>query len=637
MLLLLVGAPAVADFAPSELELTKPPPLRQVSERALDALRPARRSDPMEWVPRNVFFPAVSSATARSYDFYTFPYHRGVWEVFLDPLIYYISLRWATQLGKTALITAQVAYNGAENPCPMIWGCPDAGLLSRIFKRKLYPVLRASAATSRLLPPRHLQKETEIDLRDCVVYSAVSGSVSALGDISAQVIFLNEIDKWTRKVSIEGDSASLIEERKKAFPRWKVIRESTPSEAGVSRIDEAIEQSDDRTYRIPCPSCLKYQQLLFERLVMPHGDDGRLADAERCRRESYYPCLYCESRIEDHDKLPAMRRGVWARRGEGVRDDGTVFVENAAEVVYGGHAGFSLSSLYSPTITFGEFAATWAAAQGNIGKIRAFVNGWIGRSFAPRSKVTSEDEVLMHRGLGSGHAYSRDTCPEPPRAVFLIVDVQEDCLWYSSWAVGTGKKFFLLRYGQLNRDLRSVAPLRRYMFTTQDGRRFTHTHCLMDSGYGQRVADVYDFCRKQRFIPTKGSSSDALTQPIKWSAVQDLNLLIINTIAFKDQLADRIKQTNLDGAGAWRLPAETGFDFARQFTAEKRIVETDKWGREKPRWVNPAGRDNHYWDIAVIADAAATALELEGLDFFAPLPASEKPPANANMEGMSQE
>ncbi len=37
-------------------------------------------------------------------------------------------------------------------------------------------------------------------------------------------------------------------------------------------------------------------------------------------------------------------------------------------------AGFHLSELYSPWRSWGELAAEWLAAQGNVERLRAFVN-----------------------------------------------------------------------------------------------------------------------------------------------------------------------------------------------------------------------------------------------------------------------
>jgi phage terminase large subunit GpA-like protein len=625
-------------------ELTEPPPFYQASDRSLDALKPPPREDPREWVPGNVFFPAISSAVPRPYDFYMFPYHRGVWDAFCDPSINTITLMWATQLGKTALMTAMLCYKAAQDPSPVIWGGPDERLVKRSFERKLYPVLKATPQCSRLLPPEHLQRIDEIDLTNMVVYAGPSGSVTALGDISAQTIFKNELDKWSTRVSTEGDPASLIDERRKAFRRFKIINESTPSEQDSSRINAAYEASDKRTFHVPCPHCGEYQELIFEKLVMPHDDQGRLADPARCAAESYYPCDHCGDVIADHHKVPAMQRGRWVRAGERVEPDGSLTVDDPELLVAGNHAGFQLSSLYSPALTFGDVAREWSAAQNDLGKLKNFVNGWLARVFAPKTRVTSIDQVLKHRYLDDNLGYARDTCPRVPIACLLAVDVQEDCLWYSVWAWAEGRRQYLVRYGQLPEELDTILEVARvYYECSADGGRFRASHALIDSGY--RTQEVYRFCAQYSgFTPIKGLASSARAQSVSWSrqgekgADEAVDLLTINVHPFKDMLADLIRKSNPDDPGCWRLPASCGRDFAEQLTAEKRITKRDQYNRATTMWVNVKGRPNHYWDTCVINLAGAEALSLQGSIQFNPPPPPNTvpPPPKAGAEGIEK-
>lgn len=642
---------AIGGGTADETQLIQPPPYRQAAPFALDALLAPARQSPHDWAPANVFFPAVSSAVPRPYDFYMFPYHRGVWNAFMSAAVRFISMRWATQLGKTALMVAIVCYVAHQDPQPMIWGGPVESLLERTFGAKIYPVLRESPATGRLLPPEKLQRKLQIDLSDCMLYSAGSGSVSALGDISCSLILRNEVDKWSVQKSTEGDPVALIEERKKAFSRWKIISESTPSEEGASRIDRLIAESDQRTYRVPCPHCGVYQELIFERLVMPHDDDGRLAAPEICRAESVYRCGYCEQVIGDHQKLPAMRAGVWAPAS--VTDEqltervGDCDDDDPAREVCGfetEHAGFSLSSLYSQQITFGEMAAEWSRRQGNVGQIRAFVNGWLGRSFAPKTRMTTEDRILSYRGIDEGLNYPRDTCPMFPRTCWMVVDVQEDCLYYQVWAWCSGRRRYLLRYGQLTGDLTAAAQLAQSLVfesltpSDQGHRQFKISKRFIDSGY--RTNEVYTFCRKYGFVPIKGVDSDSrfTGSPIKWTKLSEYRgwLLTVRVHTFKDELAEILDAGRLDEPGCWRLFETCGIDFARQLTAEQRVTETDKNGQVRHRWVRRRA-ENHHLDLAVYNEAVAVMAEMAGFSFAEPSGIAAGPPAAERQteEGMA--
>lgn len=597
-----------------------PPEFYQVSHDTLHQLMPPPRADPIEWVPDNVHFPAESSAVPRGYDFFMFPYHKGVWEAFMDPDIRMISMRWATQTGKTTLLQAFVAYVAVNDPAPAIWGAPDEALLKRSFKRKLYPMLLKTDCTAELLPARHRRSSREIDLKNMILYGAWSGSASQLGDISARYVLANEIDKWSRQATFEGDAFSLILERVKAFRRYKVIRESTPTEFGYSRIDTAISESDDAWFYVPCPHCGDYIELRFEDINIPRSSNGKLCDARTAKKESRYICQLCKEAILHQQKLPALRKGVWLKAGQQIDSDGVVSIVDPDIYVPNTHAGFSLGSIYSPMVTFGEIAEKWVNCLGDFGATKAMVNGWLGRSYKPKQRSNTEEGVLLHRGIEEGLDYPRDKCPEFPIDVILAVDVQEDCLWYSVWAFCLNKTRYLLRHGQLPRHLDSVLSIAGMIFETTDGRRFKMTLRLMDSGY--RTKEVYDWCRRHGFLPTKGDKVHSKGRSLvrygkQGSGYQDDELLLINVSPFKDQLADLIQNRNNDDEGAWRLHRATDVAYAEQITAEKRMEVINKvTGVREMRWMNHGGKPNHFWDLAVMAEAGSTMSEMAGTQYY---------------------
>lgn len=608
----------------------QPKPFIRYSGETLEALRERPPVDPLEWVTGNVLFPAVSASVQSLYDVDTYPWCKGVFDAVRDPDITHITLVWATQVGKTSLEIAVLAETAANHPTPCLVACPDEKVARDMSRNRIQPVLAASPETERLLPPEHARKDLEIDLRWMKVWLGWSGSPAMLGARTIGLLLKMELDKWSTRATSEGDPAELAEERVKDMVEYKIIQDSTPTEEGSSRIWGEWLASDQRTYRVPCPQCRVYQELRWENVELPKTEDGRLAAPERCLRETVYVCPHCSRRITDRDKSQMVRLGVWARRGEKVeRDpctletrnskletqDCVIVVEDEAEIRRGAHAGFHLSSLYSPKLTWGRIGEAWSrACTKGLGAIRNFVNGWLARPFTPTARVTGEDEVLLHRGIHRGEGYAKDTCPRRPIAVLLLVDVQEDCLWYSSWAIAVGKRFYLLRHGQLPADLRSCLPLRAVTFIDGDGRPFRHTHALIDSGH--RTSEVYQLCRDQPFTATKGFELTGRDQPVSLKTLPSgVTLMRIGVLTYKDALMDLIKGDNLTDPGCWRLFETCGRDYARQITAERRVIETDRWGRKKARWKRQRD-DNHYWDLGVTALAAADALEIQGLDFF---------------------
>lgn len=535
----------------------------------------------------------------------------------MDPSIREITLQWCAQNGgKTALLIGLIAWLAAEDPCPIGYGLPDDRLIKRVFERKIYPVLDASPATHDLLLPEHQWRHDFIDLKKALVYGVPSGSPAALGELSIRVLIGDEVDKWSRKKTGEADAMLLFEKRPGAYWDYKKIWSSTPKEEGASRIQTKADASDKRTFRVPCPHCGEHQALRFEQLELVRGDDGRLAPANVQLKKARYLCEHCGKAIPDHVKPKMLRAGVWARQGEGVRPDGSLFVEDESQLIVGDHAGFiELNRLYAPNTTFGQVAAEWVKALAIPGGVQDFVNSWLARVYAPKSRRATEEQVLFHRGIESGLTYQRGVCPEMPLACLLLVDVQDDCLWWKSVAWCFAKREFLLRYGQAPGDLEAALELARMTYQTPDGETFGHSHCLMDSRH--RGDEVLPFCLRHGFIPTQGVDSTNRVQPLTWSKGEGgIQIMSITTLPFKDALLRKIQSDDLEGPGCWRLPADTGMDYARQLTAERRTLSKNKaTGQMKVGWTRTRD-DNHFWDLGVMSQAAALALEWQGLDFY---------------------
>ena len=97
---------------------------------------------------------------------------------------------------------------------------------------------------------------------------------------------------------------------------------STPKITGMSRIEAAYEESDQRKYWAPCPKCREFRILKFAQLRWPNGDP----------RSAAYVCEHCGQEIRNHQKQSMLARGEWRAAAKG----------------YGKTAGFRISSLYSP-------------------------------------------------------------------------------------------------------------------------------------------------------------------------------------------------------------------------------------------------------------------------------------------------
>jgi phage terminase large subunit GpA-like protein len=161
----------------------------------------------------------------------------------------------------------------------------------------------------------------------------MTGANSAVGlrSMAARYLFLDEVDAYPGDVDGEGDPIKLALARTRTFARRKILIVSTPKITGTSRIEAAFEESDQRSYWVPCPACSQFQVLRFAQVRWPNGEPER----------AVYVCEHCEAVIENHQKNWMLPRGQWRPAAPGG----------------GKAAGFHLSSLYSPVGWF-----SWADA-----------------------------------------------------------------------------------------------------------------------------------------------------------------------------------------------------------------------------------------------------------------------------------
>jgi phage terminase large subunit GpA-like protein len=135
------------------------------------------------------------------------------------------------------------------------------------------------------------------------------------------------------------------------------------------------------------------------------------------------------------------------------------------------------------------------------------------------------------------------------------------------------------------------------------------SHVFIDSGYAERQAEVYDYCRRPWANPVKGDGE--MQQP--WGTSKFTRhdgtkgtLHRISVGYFKDLLHGRIRVREGD-PGAWHLPRDLDEAYFAHMVAEQKVRVTDKrTGRVSMIWKSiPERAPNHLLDCEVYAMAAA--------------------------------
>lgn len=616
---------------------------------------PPERLDVSEWADRHRVLIRAASAEAGRWSTARTPYLREVMRAFNDPRVRVIVLMCGSQLGKTEVIANCLFYIIDMDPGPTLFVYPNDKLANSTNRDRLVPTIEATPAVAKHLTdsPQDV-KGLQITLDSMNIWFTGANNATNLKSRPCRFVLEDEIDEFPP------GAAATADERVKAFPDSKIIKTSTPSDAGLG-IDAEYAKSDQRRFEVPCPHCGTFQELVFDQIVW---DGGSEASPDQVEKTARYVCPHCGGECYEHDKPGMLDRGVWVREGQRVEKDGTVVGE--ALRPDSAVAGFRLSSLYSPFSSCSWGAVARRFAEDGFVLTREFVTGYLGKPWALQADKAEAKELEKLMVSVADGGYPCRTAPveswdEGPGPLVLVgaIDVQQDSCWWAVYGFGAGgRDVFVIDFGQVlagrGGDLVELEPLLGYEAGRDTG------HGIRDTGKagpmrpvvwaldtGHRTKECYTFCRRagllgKRIIPTKGR--ETMSTPHAVSRIDKfpdgtpmpggLALLHVNTDHWKESIVGMIKR-QADGraaavAGRLYLPDPTANggqdgpilrEFARQVTAEHKVVVPDRNASKrglrpmlKSEWrLKPQHRDNHALDTLVGALAVADAMGIRTL------------------------
>nr|WP_245584055.1 phage terminase large subunit family protein [Rubritepida flocculans] len=517
------------------------------------------------------------------------------------------------QVGGTECGNNWIGYVIHHAPGPMLAVQPTTELAKRFSDQRIDPLVeetpaireRVAPARSRDSGNRQLSKEFPGG------QLVMTGANSAVGlrSMSARFLFLDEIDAYPGDVEGEGDPIALAEARARTFGwRRKVFLVSTPTIAGLSRIEREYLATDQRRYFVPCPHCGHQQHLRFERLVW---DEGQPETAR-------YLCEACDGAIGEQHKAAMLAAGEW-------RPTATATDPHAI--------GFHISALYSPPgwMPWSEIARLWLAAQGDDRTIKTFRNTVLGETWQEAGEAPDWQRLYDRR-----EQWPAGTVPMGGLLLTAGVDVQRDRLECSLWAWGQDRQSWLVEHRVLagnpfeGRVWEELRLLLGETWRHESGHRMPIAMAAIDSGDGMTTAEVYAFVRRAgagRAIAVKGQDGlrAAIGQPAATEVrrhgrkLGGLKVWPVGSSFLKAETygwlkLDRPTEESGDPfpPGYVHLPVHAAVEeFCRQLTAEQLVARAGRNGFRRLEWVKTRER-NEALDCRVYARAAAAALGMDG-------------------------
>lgn len=222
------------------------------------------------------------------------------------------------------------------------------------------------------------------------IYIKGSGSEANLVSMPVGCVIIDEYDRCNVK------ALSMALERMSGHERAHLFALSTPTlpEYGI---DALYQQGTQEEFMFSCPSCSKLIALRWPESFFVAGDAATDPDVIR----SYIKCYECSARLPHEEKSSWLKKCRWVPTAKA-----------------SGHRSFSVSQLYSFTVTPAKMAIGYHRGLGDEVAMVEFINQKIGAPYVMKGgKVT---DVEINRNIGT---HLKTDPPPSGKMVTMGVDV----------------------------------------------------------------------------------------------------------------------------------------------------------------------------------------------------------------------
>ena len=566
-----------------------------------EGLSPAPDLTVDEWADRHRVLSSVASAEPGQWSTSRTPYLREIMrELSAKSRTEKVVFMKGAQLGGTEVGLNWIGYVVQHVPGPMLMVQPTVETAKRVSKQRVDALIEACPELSqRISDPRSRDSGNTIMMKEFpggVLMLTGANSAVGLRSMPVRFLFLDEVDGYPADAAGEGDPVGLAIQRSATFSNRKIFMCSTPTVKDASRIEAAYEESDKRIFLVPCDGCGAFQQILWKDIRWPEGKP----------QDAAWVCPECGTVHYEFRKPSLLARGRW-----------TPMAESSAHT-----AGFHLSSLYSPWLSWAEIAEEHLAAKDDPVRLKVWVNTKLAETWEDRDGETIDEARLMERREHYG--------PAVPATVAVLtagVDVQDNRLEIEVVGWGRDEESWSCDYRiiwgdpsapQVWDDLEEYLSQSFRHESLPDGISVMGT-CL-DTG-GHHTQSAYAFCagkERKRIWAVKGvSTANGSARPI-WpkrptkAAKGKVSLFTIGVDAAKEAIYGRLKVME-PGAGYCHFPMDRDLAYFEQMTAERLRTKYSS-GFPRRYWWKPDGKRNEALDCRVYAYAALHGLFSMGLN-----------------------
>ena len=539
-----------------------------------------------QWADLYRYLSPEASAEPGKYKTSRAEYQRGIMDAFSDPQVTRIVVMSSAQVGKTEILNNIVGYYIDQDPSTILNLQPTLEMAQTWSKDRLAPMVRDNPCLTK-----KVKNSKSKDSDNTILHKLFPGghitmvganSPAGLASRPIRIVLCDEVDRYPVSAGAEGDPVNLAIKRTTTYWNKKIGLFSTPTIKGVSRIEKAFAESDQRYYYVPCPYCGVYQRLRW----------GHVKYSKDNIKEAYYECEHCGGHLSDSDRYRAIARGYWEAQEE-----------------FKGVAGFHLNELYSPWQKLADIVQDFLDAKDKPDTLKTWVNTSLGETWEEAGESVDPDSL---------ESRTEDYTKIPKNAVVLTagVDTQDDRLEVEITAWGKGEESWLIDYIRLYGDpdqpevWEQLDDILASDYLHESGARLGISATCIDTG-GHKTQSVYEYGRTrytQKVYLIKGVGGEGIPIVGAQSKVKcgksknkTVKLFPVGVDQAKGTIYGRLKISSF-GSGYMHFPRKCDKAYFDSLTAEKLITKFVK-GFPKRTWEKIRTR-NEALDCRVYSYAA---------------------------------
>jgi len=621
---------------PLSVDVVEKYKLRLTAVRALNRAwkkwAPPEKLSLQDWADKYRYLAPESSARPGKYSSAVTPWIRPIQALFDNPNIHKIVCRKSAQVCWTdGIVNNFIGQRVDLDPCAMVimFAKVDAG--KEYLTEKFIPMVRVTPRLTEKIDVTTARKSGNRwnfkKFPGGFLKIVGSNSPNSVKSTPAPIVIVEEPDDANTNIKGQGDSIRLLEERIKSFHNYKIIYGGTPTIEGLSEIDFAYQNSDQRKFFVPCHDCGQTHVLSFDNLKWDEDESvNHEVYGHALPETAYYSCPHCGSIWSDAQKNKNVERAELLPTAD---FHGTAGVE--MNELISNFPGSRLNNLAQKLIS-----AQYKARQGDYNSLIAFTNSSMGMAYRFGGRQFDKDELAKEKE----EHYEEGVVPREALILTVGIDIQHNRFAVIKRAWGRGEESWLVYWGEIFGTITDSSDpswdeLERFVFRGhrhESGAEIFAEAISLDTSDGVTSDIAYAWVRRMNkkyngrtVMAIKGASDDAKREiftppktsvdnrtPTKASRY-GLRIYSVGTNKAKDLILGsdnahgRLRLPG-NGPGRFHIYAAVRADYWTQITAEVKAPSRRLHGRMV--YQKKAGVPNEALDCEVYALHAARAIKV---------------------------